>query len=309
VEAETGAHLWADRYDGNLDDIFDLQDRVTQSVVGAIAPRLQKAEFARVARKRSEDLTAYDLTLRALQHPWAFSPDKAVAALGLLEDAIKRDPLFAYAYAMAAYCLFSLKIIAIGQWRPEHDVKALEYATRALRLDEDDPTVLWAAGMTFASIKHDHQYGIELLGRSLAIDPNSAAAWMSKGWCLVWMWRGDEALTAFEHAVRLSPFDSMLYLVHAGIGEAHNVEKRHAEAVEWIERAMRENPSFVSSRRSLAASYARLNQFEKAGAVARQILEANPAFTVSKWRELGPGAHGPGQEYFLEGLRLAGLPE
>jgi tetratricopeptide (TPR) repeat protein len=123
------------------------------------------------------------------------------------------------------------------------------------------------------------------------------------------MWRGDEALTAFEHAIRLSPFDSMLYLVHAGIGEAHNVEKRHAKAVEWIERAMRENPAFVSSRRSLAASYARLNQFEKAGAVARQILQANPNFTVSKWRELAPGANGPSKEYFLESLRLAGLPE
>jgi adenylate cyclase len=309
VEAETGAHLWADRYDGNLDDIFDLQDRVTQSVVTAIAPRLQRAEFARATRKRSEDLTAYDLTLRALQHLWAFSPNEAVTALGLLEDAIKRDPFFAYAYAMAAWCLIRLKIVAGSQWRPEHDVRAVEYATRALRLDEDDPSVLWPVGMTFASIKHDHQYGIELLDRSLAIDPNSAAAWMHRGWRLVWMQRGDEALTAFEHAIRLSPFDFMLYSIHAGIGEAHNTERRHAEAVEWIERAMRENPSYVDSRRSLAAAYARLNQFEKAGAVARQIPEANPNFTVSNWRELGPAAPGPRKEYFLESLRLAGLPE
>ncbi|TJW07003.1 MAG: adenylate/guanylate cyclase domain-containing protein [Mesorhizobium sp.] len=306
IEAESGNHVWADRFDGSLEDVFELQDGVTQSVVGAIAPKLQRAEIDRTSRKRTEDLTAYDFVLRALPHGWSGSPERSAIAHDLLQKATAIDPSYAYAYAMAAWSLMFSKNSGWRSWRPDQQELCVRFAREALKLDMEDPAVLWASATALASVVHEHEHALELIERSLAIDHNSAQAWAAKGWVTSWI--GLDGIPSLERAMRLSPLDPLLYLFHASIAECHLVARRHEMALEWSLRAMREHPEpppFV--RRVLAASYARLGLVEEARRVVAGILAESPSFTVRTWLEI-TAQRGPHVQYLAESLRLAGLP-
>ncbi|PAQ03331.1 adenylate/guanylate cyclase domain-containing protein [Mesorhizobium mediterraneum] len=307
IEAESGNHVWADRFDGSLEDVFELQDGVTQSVVGAIAPKLQRAEIDRTSRKRTEDLTAYDFVLRALPHAWSGSPERSAIAHDLLQKATAVDPSYAYAYAMAAWSLMFSKNSGWHSWRPDQQELCVRFAREALKLDMEDPAVLWASATALASVVHEHEHALELIERSLAIDHNSAQAWAAKGWVTSWI--GLDGIPSLERAMRLSPFDPLLYLFHASIAECHLAARRHEMALEWSLRAMREHPEpppFV--RRVLAASYARLGLVEEARRVVAGILAESPSFTVRTWLEI-TAQRGPHVQYLAESLRLAGLPQ
>jgi adenylate cyclase len=307
IEAESGHHVWADRFDGSLEDVFELQDGVTQSVVGAIAPKLQRAEIDRTSRKRTEDLTAYDFVLRALPHAWSGSPERSAIALDLLQKATAVDPSYAYAYAMAAWSLMFSKNSGWRSWRPDQQELCVRFAREALKLDMEDPAVLWASATALASVVHEHEHALELIERSLAIDHNSAQAWAAKGWVTSWI--GLDGIPSLERAIRLSPLDPLLYLIHASIAECHLAARRHEMALEWSLRAMREHPEpppFV--RRVLAASYARLGLVEEARRVVAGILAESPSFTVRTWLEI-TAQRGPHVQYLAESLRLAGLPQ
>ncbi|RUU46956.1 MAG: adenylate/guanylate cyclase domain-containing protein [Mesorhizobium sp.] len=307
IEAESGNHVWADRFDGSLEDVFELQDGVTQSVVGAIAPKLQRAEIDRTSRKRTEDLTAYDFVLRALPHAWSGSPERSAIAHDLLQKATAVDPSYAYAYAMAAWSLMFSKNSGWHSWRPDQQELCVRFAREALKLDMEDPAVLWASATALASVVHEHEHALELIERSLAIDHNSAQAWAAKGWVTSWI--GLDGIPSLERAMRLSPFDPLLYLFHASIAECHLAARRHEMALEWALRAMREHPEpppFV--RRVLAASYARLGLVEEARRVVAGILAESPSFTVRSWLEI-TAQRGPHVQYLAESLRLAGLPQ
>ncbi|WP_292623249.1 adenylate/guanylate cyclase domain-containing protein [Mesorhizobium sp.] len=306
IEAESGNHVWADRFDGSLEDVFELQDGVTQSVVGAIAPKLQRAEIDRTSRKRTEDLTAYDFVLRALPHAWSGSPERSAIALDLLQKATAIDPSYAYAYAMAAWSLMFSKNSGWRSWPPDQQELCVRFAREALKLDMEDPAVLWASATALASVVHEHEHALELIERSLAINHNSAQAWAAKGWVTSWI--GLDGIPSLERAMRLSPLDPLLYLIHASIAECHLAARRHEMALEWSLRAMREHPeppSFV--RRVLAASYARLGLFQEARRVVAGILAESPSFTVRTWLEI-TAQRGPHVQYLAESLRLAGLP-
>ncbi|TIT01977.1 MAG: adenylate/guanylate cyclase domain-containing protein [Mesorhizobium sp.] len=307
IEAESGNHVWADRFDGSLEDVFELQDGVTQSVVGAIAPKLQRAEIDRTSRKRTEDLTAYDFVLRALPHAWSGSPERSAIAHDLLLKATAVDPSYAYAYAMAAWSLMFSKNSGWRSWRPDQQELCVRFAREALKLDMEDPAVLWASATALASVVHEHEHALELIERSLAIDHNSAQAWAAKGWVTSWI--GLDGIPSLERAMRLSPLDPLLYLFHASIAECHLAARRHEMALEWSLRAMREHPEpppFV--RRVLAASYARLGLVEEARRVVAGILAESPSFTVRTWLEI-TAQRGPHVQYLAESLRLAGLPQ
>ncbi|RWQ44608.1 MAG: adenylate/guanylate cyclase domain-containing protein [Mesorhizobium sp.] len=307
IEAESGNHVWADRFDGSLEDVFELQDGVAQSVVGAIAPKLQRAEIDRTSRKRTGDLTAYDFVLRALPHAWSGSPERSAIAHDLLQKATAVDPSYAYAYAMAAWSLMFSKNSGWHSWRPDQQELCVRFAREALKLDMEDPAVLWASATALASVVHEHEHALELIERSLAIDHNSAQAWAAKGWVTSWI--GLDGIPSLERAMRLSPFDPLLYLFHASIAECHLAARRHEMALEWSLRAMREHPEpppFV--RRVLAASYARLGLVEEARRVVAGILAESPSFTVRSWLEI-TAQRGPHVQYLAESLRLAGLPQ
>jgi adenylate cyclase len=308
VEAETGAHVWADKYDGALEDIFDLQDSITAAVAGAIEPRLMSAEIHRAARKPPESFTAYDYYLRALPHAHLYNSREDIdEALRLLRAAIKADPNFSYAFAWIAWCYFCRMANGWAAVGETHD-EGRQAAERSLRIDPDDPLVLCMASYVVAYLNSQHHRGLELAERALSLNPSSALAWGSKGWALNFQGRGDEAIACFEKAKRLSPVDSMSYLFDAGIGASHMHERRYAEAVIWLERARRETRDIGGLKRALAASYAHVGRLEDARAIAHEILAGAPDFSITKWRAQSP-MRGRYLEELLDGLRKAGIPE
>jgi adenylate cyclase len=308
IEAETGVHLWADRYDGGLDNVFELQDRVATSVVGAIAPKLQQAEIGRALRKRTADLSAYDLLLRALPNVWSDTPEGNAAAFDLLSQAIEIDWEYAYAYSLAAWCIARRKFQAWPGWSEELEQTSLRRAQKAISLDRDDPAVLWTSAEVIGPVTRDHEYMLELTERALKIDPNCAQAWGGKGYACDWLGRHDEGVEAFENAIRLSPLDPMSFLFFHGIGDCHYFERRYERAVEWYSKALRERSSLPVSQRSLASTYARLGRLEEARGLVTQVMRATPDFTVSKWRQF-TARRGADQAFCAEGYRLAGFPE
>jgi adenylate cyclase len=309
VEAASGAHLWADRYDGNLGDIFDLQDRVTTSVVGAITPKLQRAETQRALRKPTTDLTAYDMVLRALPDALSILPGRNAAALDLLWKATELDPGYASAFSTAAYCILLRKVSAWPAWHPDQDQICLRFAKEAIRLDQDDPTVLSMSAAALAIVNRQAEYALELLDRSLAIDPNSALAWATKGAACAFVGRGNEGIVAVETAMRLSPLDPLMFMFWHCLAECYGTARKHELAVEVSLRALREAPNpLPPTLRILAGSYARLGRLEEAKAVVKQVLALTPDFTVTKW--LQATAKLPEyRPYTADSLRLAGFPE
>jgi adenylate cyclase len=309
VEAASGAHLWADRYDGNLDDIFDLQDRVTRSVVAAIAPRLQRAETERALRKPTRDLSAYDMVLRALRDAWSISPERNATALDLLQKAAELDQEYAAAFATVSYCILLRKASAWPVWRSDQDQICLRFAKEALRLDQDDPTVLWMSGAALGLVNRQSQYALELIDRSLAIDPNSAMAWSMKGLACSWVGRANEGIVAVQTAMRLSPLDPLMFMFWACMAECYGAAGKPELQIEAAHRALREAPNPIpGTLRGLAVSYARLGRLDEARAVVKQVMALTPDFTIAKWLQ----ATAKLPQYrprTVEAYRLAGFPE
>jgi adenylate cyclase len=309
IEAATNRHVWADRFDGDLEDIFELQDSVAQKVVAAIEPSLRLAEVERALRSRPEDLTAYDSYLRALPHAYSVSVEGIGKALEMLDRAIAVDPNYGQAHGLAGWCYLWLR--ANNLRRPENTVAlGMSHIERALSLDPNDPMILWVGGMSAVVLARQHDRGLELTERSVALNPNSALGWASRGWVQQFSRAPvGPTIESFETAMRLSPLDPLSWYFHGGIGQAHSRAGRYEQAIEWQERALRQNPHFAALRRGLVVCNVRLNRWDEASAQAQKILEADPEFTISKWMENVFLREGPGNEQYARDLRLAGLPE
>jgi adenylate cyclase len=309
IEAETGSHVWADKYDGLLNDVFDLQDRVTESVVALLHPKLRSAETERSMRKRPEDLTAYDFYLRALPHAHSISAEGVDRAIDLLDRAIAVDGGFAQAHGLAGWCYVWQLANALPR-KADADKLGKQHIERALELDPQDATVLWIAGIGAVYFSREHDHGLELTERSVALNPNSALGWATHGWVQYFGGMGsDQAIESFEAAKRLSPLDPMTWYFHGGIGQAYFAAHRYEEAVRWSERSWRENPHWTAVWRALAGAYAYLGRMDDARRAVEKILDTSPGLTVSGWSSRTPLRAGALRDHFLEGLRLAGLPE
>jgi adenylate cyclase len=308
MDAETGAHVWADKYDGSIEDIFSFQDQVTENVVGALHPRLLAAETERSLRKRPDDLSAYDLYLRALPHAHSISRAGVAAALELLARSLAIEPRFTEAHTLAAWCYFWMRSNA---WPGRDDAPASgrRHVLQAMAIEPNDPNVLWIAGLTAVYFDREYERGVELAERSVTLNPNSVLGWISRGWVNHFAGTGDRVIESFERAKRLSPMDPLLWYCHGGIGQAHFARGDYAESVRWSERSLRENPHWTAAWRTLASAYAYLGRKADAQHAVDKVLEVSPGLTVSKWREQTPVSPGPHRETFLEGLRLAGLPD
>ena len=256
VETEGGAHVWSSRYDGTIDDIFDLQDRITEQVAGALQPSIRIAEIERSRRKRPQDLGAYDYTMRAMPHVWTLEKEESAKALELLDKALAIDPKYPLALSLAGWCHAQR---AVYNWADDiagSQALARTLAERAAELSGDDPLILAVLG-TVHTLMRNHGTARVLLERALALDPNAAWAWSRLGWLETYSDRPERAIENFERALRLSPLDPMNFNNHVGLGVGHEVAQDYDKAVALYRRALEERPHAMWIYRNLASSLCR----------------------------------------------------
>jgi TolB-like protein len=308
IDATTGASIWADRFDGGIEDIFELQDRMSESIVGAIAPTLEQAEIARAYRKPTESLDAYDFFLRGMANFHQQTPDTIGEALALFRQAIGIDPNYAAAYALAAWCHVWAKVNAQMTDRAREVAEGGRLARRATELGRNDAVALAWGGHALALLQGDFDNGIAFLDRARALNPNLAAAWSLSGFLR--MFGGEDvAIAHFAHAMRLSPFDPQIFRVHAGTAFVHLFAGRLEDASSWAEKALRDQPNFLAAVGISAASNAlagRMNEAREAMQRFRRIAPTLRASDVGEWL---PIRRPEDLARLSDGLRKAGLPE
>ncbi|WP_247446025.1 adenylate/guanylate cyclase domain-containing protein [Bradyrhizobium sp. 197] len=309
IDAENGAHLWTDRFEGALEDMFDLQDHVTASVISAIAPKLQVEEIRRANRKPTNNLTAYDYYLRGLVKLRRTTMEANREALALFCRAIELDRGLACAYGMAAWCYVQRK--ARG-WMIEPEQESAEttrLARKAVHLGGDDPVALSRGGYALAFVAQEFDDAAALMDRGLAVSPNLAEAWTLSAWLRVWRGESDLALEHVARAMRLSPLDPSMYGMQGAMAYAHFLASRCDVASLCAEQAMRDNPKFLLTICISAASKALAGQLEPAQKAIARALELNPDLRASTLRDLAPFRRAEDFAMFAKGLRKAGLPE
>jgi TolB-like protein/tetratricopeptide (TPR) repeat protein len=310
IDAVTGAHLWADRFEGSLEDIFDLQDRVTASVVGAIAPKLEQAEIERAKRKPTENLDAYDYYLRAMASLYQWTKESNDQALRLLYKAIELDPNFATAYGMASWCYVWRKTQGWVTDDARETAEATRLARRAVELGNDDAVALSAGGYALAHIVGDLDGGAAYIERALVLNPNLAGAWLNSGWVRVWLGETEMAIEHLARAMRLSPLDPILFRMQGATASAHLFACRYDEASLWAEKALRQNPNLRQALRVAAASHALAGRLEKAQKAIARMCQLEPDLHISTLKHQLPAFRRPEDlARYLEGLRMAGVPE
>ena len=309
IDAATATHLWADRFEGGLEDIFDLQDRVTMSVVGAIAPKLQQAEIERAKRKPTGSLDAYDYFLRGMASFYQWTKQDNGEALRHFYKAIELDPDFASAFGMASFCYVLRKV---NGWMADHIQETAEgsrLAQRAADLGRDDAVALGTAGQTFAYLAHDLDFAVALIDRALMLNPNLVATWLFSGWVRDWLGEPEVALDHLKHALRLSPLDPLIFRVQGAIALAHFLAGRYDELSSWAEKALQNNSRFLPAMLFAAASNALAGRLAEAKKAMSRASEIDPTMQVCIIKDWTPLRRAGDLARFEDGLRKAGLPE
>jgi adenylate cyclase len=306
IDAVTGAHIWADRFERDLTDVFALQDEVTVAVVSAIQPKLLQTEIEMATRRRPENLTAYDFYLRALPQYYLSTREGLAETIRLAHRALELDPRFGLVAALAGAC--HMQNVNWGYaLDPQFERKeAIRFLRLALSVDDGDPDTLGWASVISAFLVGDSESEIEMADRAVALNPNSFQAWNGRGWVYGIAGLPEEAIQSLERAKRVSPVDPRLHLTFGGMGFAFIELGRFDEAIVAGKKAQRQNPSYPSAYRCLASAFAHLGRDAEARAAAARLLELDPAFTISAFIARGGQAKAKLQ---IEGLRKAGLPE
>jgi TolB-like protein len=309
IDASTGAHLTAERFDGTLQDIFELQDEVTTSVIGAISPKLETAEIARAKRKPTESLDAYDHYLRGMAAVYQWTNPSHDEALHLFKRAIELDPDFATAYGVAARCYSWRASEGRVADKAREAQEAGRLARRAVELGKDDAVALHMAGHAIARVVGDVVTGASLIDRALLLNPNLASAWLSSGWVRVWLGEADQALERFARAMRFSPVDPQLFNMQAGTAAAHFMVGRDEDALSWVEKALADQPAFGPALRVAAASYALRGRPAEAQRMLTRVRQADPGVRLSNVQDRVVWRRPADLARLVAGLRQAGLPE
>lgn len=308
IDTSNGSHLWAERFDGTLEDIFDLQDQIATSVVGAIAPQLEQAEIERAKRKPTESLDAYDYFLRGMASFYRRTKESTTEALNQFSKAIELDSGFASAYGMAAQCYCWRKINGWMNDRLQEAAEGTRLARRATELGKDDAIALARGAHSLTVLAGDVDIGVECVERALALNPNSAAAWHVSG--ALRMYRGDLDL-AIKHLarnMRLSPLDPEAFRTQGVMALTHLFSGRFDEASTWAEKSVRELPSFLPGLIAAAASHALAGRTSDAHRVMQRLRQFDPVLRVSNVKDWLPFR--PEDSAILaDGLQKAGLPE
>ncbi|QKD06337.1 winged helix-turn-helix domain-containing tetratricopeptide repeat protein [Mesorhizobium loti] len=305
IDAEDGSHIWAERYDRELTDVFALQDEITVSVVAAIEPNLRRAEIERVKRERPDSLDAYDLLLRALPDVYTFMPQGAAKGLPLLDQALAIEPSYALAHGFAAWAHQTLFIR--GGFQAEHRDKAARHAHAAIEHGPGDAMAMALAGFTIGMVEHDRKLADAAFATALSL--SASCAFVYAFGCVSVAYGGDptRAIDWGEQALRLSPLDAMNCVPHGIIGFGNFLNGRHEQAIEAGRRAVEMTPGFSVLHGWLAAPLARLGRLDEARALAARLLALDPHFSIGRWSAavgLAPEIAGE----VTDAMRLAGLP-
>jgi TolB-like protein/Tfp pilus assembly protein PilF len=299
LDATTGAHLWAERFDSTLEDIFELQDNVASSVAGIIEPRLEAAEYRRSTQRATKDLTAYDLYLRALAHNASWDREGTMRALELLGQALTRDANYGKALAMAAQCHIQLSGNGWCEDQQRNRQGGVDLARRALQAAGDDPNVLVHVAHALGHFEPDIEPAITLIDRALDLNPSFAFGWFVKGWLRLWAGQADVAIELFEKSLRLDPLRKKRATISIGI--AHFFARRLEKAAALLLVSLQETPNWAPSLRFLASCYAHLGRLVDARSLVEKLRQITPDLVPSAghWRVRED------REFYLEGLRLA----
>jgi tetratricopeptide (TPR) repeat protein len=281
---------------------------MTAKIVGTLQPSLERAEIERTKRK-TNNLDAYDYYLRGLESFYRGTRNRLTEAQQLFCSAIELDREFASAYGMAAWCYLLRRN---NNWMddPAREVShAGELARQAVRAGKDDATALSSGGFVLARLLDELSRGDALIGRSLAIDPNSAVAWQFSAWTKIYLGQPEAAIDHFARAMRLSPLDPILYGMQNGTAAAYFLAAQYGQAVSWAERALTEQPNYLAALRISAASHALAGHLSQAQAAMKRICQIDPALRLSDLGTLAPFRRPEDFTRYVEGLRIAGLPE
>jgi adenylate cyclase len=307
IETEGGAHVWSSRFDGAIDDFFDLEDRITEQVAGALQPSIRIAEIERSRRKRPQDLGSYDFTMRALPHVWALEKEESAKALELLEKALAIDPEYPLALSLAGWCHAQRSVYNWADDIAGSQAMARSLAERAAEMSGDDPIILAVLGAVHTFVRN-HGTARVLLERAVTLDPNAAWAWSRLGWLENYADRSRKAIANFERALRLSPIDPMNFNNYVGIGSAHEVAQEYAEAAALYRRALEERPNARWIYRNLASVLSGAGCVDEAKQAFAEMLLSYPDLTVTKFKQamvFSPAV----LDRMGENLRKLGLPD
>ena len=307
IETEGGAHVWSSRFDGAIDEFFDLEDRITEQVAGALQPSIRIAEIERSRRKRPQDLGSYDYTMRALPHVWALEKDESAKALELLEQALAIDPDYPLALSLAGWCHAQRSVYNWADDIALSQAMARSLAERAAEMSGDDSVILAVLGAVHTFVRN---YGTArvLLERAVTLDPNAAWAWSRLGWLEAYSDQPQKAIGNFERALRLSPIDPMNFNNFVGLGSAHEVAQDYDKAVAFYRRALEERPNAHWIYRNLAACLSGAGRAEEAQQTFAELMRYYPDLTISKFKQamvFSPAV----LDRMAENLRKLGLPE
>ncbi|WP_245456444.1 adenylate/guanylate cyclase domain-containing protein [Mesorhizobium sp. M2A.F.Ca.ET.043.05.1.1] len=307
VDAISGHHVWADRFEGDMCDIFDLQDQVTESVVGAVEPSIRLEEIKQARMKPTDYMSAYDLYLRALPRFYSMTREGFADVRRLTNEALSIDPGFNLAKALGAY----IRSISVSQcWHEPDDTRvATRMAREVLAEARDDPTSLRFAAQVIAYSAKDYEMALATIERSLRLNPNSAQGHTSCGWVNAHSGRPLVAIDHFHRAMRLSPVDPEKGIALSGIGMSYLMLERYEEALAWGERALHEMPNYGSSHRVVIMALVKLNRLDEARAAAQRLMEAFPTYTLTLQRQINPWQDKVFGERYVEALGAAGVPE
>src|SRR6202166_2067716 len=307
IETEGGAHVWSSRFDGAIDEFFDLEDRITEQVAGALQPSIRIAEIERSGRKRPQDLGSYDYTMRAMPHVWALEKEESAKALELLEKALAIDPEYPLALSLAGWCHAQRSVYTWADDIAESQALARSLAERAAEMSGDDPVILAVLGAVHTFVRN-HGTARVLLERAVALDPNAAWAWTRLGWLENYADQPQKAIGNFERALRLSPIDPMNFNNYVGIGSAHEGAPDDDKAAAFYRRALEERPNASWIYRNLASALSGAGRVEQAKQAFAELMRYYPDLTISRFKQamvFSPTA----LNRMAENLRKLGLPD
>jgi adenylate cyclase len=307
IEAETAIHIWSGKAEGASTDLFDLQDRIAETVAGAVYPSLRKAEIERARKKRPDNLEAYDMVMRALPHLWAHRMHENPDAIDLLKRALELDPNYGLA---AALCAWGHAQQIVYNWTANVEAEVeqgLALIERAARHVGDDATGLTALGTAIMLLEGNSRRALSFINRAIAVDPNHAWAWMRRGFGLIYVDEPEHALAAFERAERLSPLDPFIFNIHIGVGLAHFTAGRYKEAVRYPEMVLDERPGLTWPYRDLAVYRAYAGDLEGARDALEKFVYLRPPMSLATIASNLRFMHKELLDRYIEGLRMAGM--